>query len=100
MNPNDGLAGIINLFTSIGLKLVPFLGAVAFLAFVYGVARYINSAGSEKEIKDSKNLLIWGVVGMFVMVTIWGIVYFLQGEFGFRNGTTPLIPQIPKDLKK
>jgi hypothetical protein len=87
------LKGIIDMFIKIGLKIIPFLGVVAFLIFVLGVARFIRSAGSEKEIKDSKNLLIWGVIGLFVLVTIWGIIAFLSGEFGFGSGT-PGIPQI------
>lgn len=88
------LTEIIGLFTNIGLALIPFLGAIAFLAFVWGIARFIKSAGNEKEIKDSKNLIIWGIVGIFILVTVWGIIYFLQGEFGFKTGDTPLIPQI------
>lgn len=91
------LTEIIDLFTNIGLKLIPLMGAVAFLVFVWGVAKFIKSAGNEKEIKDSKNMLIWGVVGIFVLVTIWGIVAFMRNEFGFGKGT-PLIPQIPKNV--
>lgn len=91
--PND-LTGVINMFTSIGLKIIPFLGAVAFLIFVWGVARFIKSAGSEKEVKDSKNLLIWGVIGLFVLVTVWGIIFFMQKEFGFQTGDKPIIPLI------
>lgn len=91
----QNLTEIIGLFTSIGLSIIPFLGAVAFLVFVWGVARFIRSAGNEKEIKDSKNLLIWGVIGMFVLITIWGIISFLQTEFGFDYGSEkPFIPQI------
>jgi heme/copper-type cytochrome/quinol oxidase subunit 2 len=89
--PTD-LAGIIGLFTNIGLAIIPFLGAVAFLVFVWGVARFIKSAGSEKEIKDSKNLIIWGIIGLFVLITIWGIITFLRGEFGFNDKIG--IPQI------
>lgn len=89
--PTD-LTGIINLFIDIGLNIIPFLGAVAFLVFVWGVARFIRSAGSEKEIKDSKNLLIWGVIGLFLLVTIWGIISFMKNEFGF--GSDVGIPQI------
>lgn len=92
MNTSDGLRGIINFFTSIGLSLIPFFATVAFFVFVWGVARYIKSAGNEKEVKDSKNLLIWGVVGLFVMMTIWGIIAFVRGEFG--DSTTLVIPQI------
>lgn len=88
----EGLRGIINWITDIGLAVIPFLGAVAFLIFILGVARFIKSAGNEKEIKDSKNLLIWGVIGLFVMVSIWGIITFLRAEFGF--GGVLGIPQI------
>lgn len=86
------LTGIINMFTDIGLSLIPFLGAVAFLVFVWGIARFIKAAGSEREIKDSKNLIIWGLVGLFILVTIWGIIAFLRGEFGFSGGLG--IPQV------
>lgn len=94
--PTD-LTGIINLFTEIGLKLIPFLGVVAFLVFILGVARFIKSA-SEKEVKESKNLLIWGVIGMFILITIWGIIAFLRSELGFSK--EPFIPQIDFIKKK
>ena len=86
------LAGLINLFTKIGARIIPLMAAIAFLAFVWGVAKYIKSAGSEKDSKDSKNLLIWGIVGLFVMVTIWGIVSFLKSDLGFGSGAG--VPQI------
>lgn len=83
---------IIEMFIDIGLSVIPFMGAVAFLAFVYGVGRFIKASGSEKDLKTSKNFLIWGIVGMFVLATIWGIIAFLRSEFGFDG--TPIIPQI------
>lgn len=92
------LQGVVSKFTEMGLVIIPFLGAIAFLVFVLGVGKFIRSAGSEKDLKESKNLLIWGVIGLFVLVTIWGIIAFLQGEFGF--GSTPGIPQIdPTKIK-
>jgi len=87
-----GIAVIINKFTDVGLKIIPLLGAMAFLFFVWGVARFIKSAGSEKEIKDSKNIIIWGIVGLFILITIWGIIAFLRSEFGFSGDT--VVPQI------
>lgn len=88
----NNLTEVINLFITIGLRIIPFLGVVAFLVFVLGVAKFIRSAGNEKEVKDSKNLLIWGVIGLFVLVTVWGIVSFLRSEFGFGGGVG--IPQV------
>ncbi len=88
----NNLTEVINLFITIGLRIIPFLGVVAFLVFVLGVAKFIRSAGNEKEVKDSKDLLIWGVIGLFVLVTVWGIVSFLRSEFGFGSGV--VIPQV------
>jgi len=92
MSSPKNLTDVINLFITIGTKVIPLLGMIAFLVFIWGVARYIRSAGSEKEIGDSKKLLIWGLVGLFVMVSIWGIIIFLRGDLGFNDAF--LIPQI------
>lgn len=86
------LTQIIKNFTEVGVELIPFVGSLAFLAFVWGVVRFIKSTGSESDMKKTKALLVWGVVGMFVLATVWGIISFAQGEFGF--GGTFGIPQI------
>lgn len=97
MDTPSNLTEIIELFTKIGLELIPFMGAAAFLVFVYGIARFIKVAGNEKEIGESKKLLIWGVVGLFVLVTIWSIISFMQGELGVKNNNWG-IPQIPEKI--
>lgn len=86
------ISELITMFINIVSTLIPFMGALAFFVFLLGVARYIKSSGSEKDTKDSKNLLIWGVVGMFILVTIWGIISFIKSELGF--GADVVIPQI------
>ncbi len=85
------LTDYVVMFIDIGKRLIPLLASVAFLAFVWGVAKYIRASG-QKNASDSKNLLIWGVIGLFVLVTIWGIVAFLKSELGFGDGL--VIPQI------
>lgn len=86
------LSGVIDMFVDIGQRIIPLLGAVAFLLFIYGVARFIRSSGSEKELKDSKNIIIWGIVGLFVLMSVWGIISFMKSELGFGSGV--IIPQI------
>ncbi len=86
------LSSILDMFINIAQRLIPLLGAIAFLIFVYGVARFIRSAGSEKELQNSKNIIIWGIVGLFILMSVWGIISFLRSEFGF--GSDVLIPQL------
>ena len=90
--PKKTIADLINIFIDIFSTLIPFLAALAFFLFMLGVAKYIRSSGSEKDAKDSKNLLIWGIVGIFILVTIWGIISFMRSELGFGAGV--VLPRI------
>lgn len=75
--------------------LVPLAFTLALLYFFYGVAKYIWSEGTEKA--AGKNIMIWGVVALFVMSSIWGIIYFIQGEIGINSTeTNPKIPSVIK----
>lgn len=85
------LTTIIDMFIGLGMKIIPLLGLIAFLLFVLGVGKFIRASG-EKDMKDSKNIIIWSIVGLFILTTIWGIVVFLQREFGITDAFG--IPQI------
>ena len=64
------------LFTGI---LIPIAFALCLLYFFWGVAKYIKSAGTDKE--EGKSIMVWGVVGLFVAASIWGIIFFIRREF-------------------
>jgi hypothetical protein len=88
---------IVNLFIGLGKDLIPLLAVIAFLIFILGVARFIRASASDKDFDEKKKFLIWGVVGMFVLVTVWGIISFLKGEFDFGDGVG--IPQLPTSAR-
>ena len=76
----------------INTYLIPIAFALALLYFFWGVAKYIRSAGEEKE--EGRKILVWGVVALFVMTSIWGLVRFIQGEFGVEQNSNINIPTI------
>ncbi len=55
--------------------------AVAFLVFFWGIAKFILHSGDEKAVEQGKRLMVWGVISLFVMVAIVGIISFLQDMF-------------------
>ena len=86
------IQSIITFFTDLLLDFVSIGWGLAVAAFFYGLARYIFSRGSEDSIAKGKYIMTWGIIAMFVMSAIWGIVLFLQGVFGITVGTiTPTI---------
>lgn len=73
--------------------LIPILIAAAVLFFFYGLAKFMLAAGDEEKRKDGKNIMIWGIVTLFVMVAVWGLVGFLANTF--FGGTSPAAPPAP-----
>ena len=74
--------------------VVPLLIAVAVVVFLWGVVRYITAAGDEEKRKEARSTMIWGIVGLFVMVAVWGLVNVLISTFGLTT-TVPLTPGLP-----
>ena len=64
------------------LLFVPILLGLAVLTFFWGLVKFINQAGDEKAVEEGRSLMIWGMVAIFVMVALWGILGFLQHTFG------------------
>jgi hypothetical protein len=67
--------------------LVPVLFAIAFIVFLWGVAKaYIISRGNEAEVKKGHTLILWGLIGFAVMLSIWGLVNIVNDTFGLSGG--------------
>jgi hypothetical protein len=77
----DGTIGglILTLKDSVVDKLVGILLTLAILAFFFGLVKYIWGAGQGRD--EGKAIMVWGVVAIFVMVSIWGLVNILQRTF-------------------
>ena len=87
---------IHNIATTVLAPLVGLLLTAALVVFFWGMVKYINSLSSEKDKQEGKQLMIWGVVALFVMVSVWGLVNLLQGTFLGDVSTTPFpVIQMP-----
>ncbi|MAJ97382.1 MAG: hypothetical protein CMI56_02085 [Parcubacteria group bacterium] len=83
--------GTINILSNIVNGLIPLVLAIAVLTFFWGLAMYmLNTADSESRSKGV-SIMFMGIIVIFVMVSIWGIVRILQSTFRVE-GTTPIVP--------
>lgn len=62
--------------------LIILLFALAIVYFMYGIARYLLSPDNEEIRKTSKQQMIWGVFGMFIMVAVFGILQLTYKTLG------------------
>ena len=83
----QGLLGTLALANRILNGMVGLLILVAILAFFWGLVKYLFSGGGEDKSEGLK-LMFYGVIAIFVMVSIWGIIRLLQNTFGVTQNTS------------
>jgi len=91
-NVSDVGSFIINTINNV---IVPVIFAIAFLAFLWGAFQTFIIGANDADTKDKgKNLMLWGLIGFFVMVSIWGLVNILTGtvQFGSPAGPSGGVP--------
>lgn len=72
--------------------LIPLLITLSVIIFIIGVIKYIAGADDSAKREDGRKFMLYGIIALFVMISIWGLVGILQGTFGLGN--TILIPQM------
>lgn len=74
------LNGVIGLFITL-----------AIVVFFWGLIKYLWSMDHENASEGLK-IMFWGIVAIFVMVSIWGIIRLLQGTLQVTS-TDPIVPK-------
>ena len=64
---------------------------LAVVFFLVGVVKFMFSAGDVEKRKEGRTMMIYGIIGLFVMVSVWGLVGILTGTFHLNN-------RLPDDL--
>ncbi len=71
-----------NVNTQIVNPLIAFLFALAVVYFLYGVFQFFSNQKNEESKTTGKNHMLWGVVGITIMVGIWAILNIILSTFG------------------
>jgi uncharacterized membrane-anchored protein len=84
---------IINAVAYVIGLIIPILIGVALIVFFWGLVQYIR----HPEFKTGRKTMIAGILALFIMVSVWGIIAFAQSALGVRgNSTAPQnAPYIP-----
>ncbi len=92
----SGITTAISSVITVMNKVVPLLIGLAVLVFLWGVLKYVI-AGSDDAGKrtEARGFMIWGIVSIFIMVSVWGLVGILQTSFGVSStGTGIVLPTV------
>ncbi len=66
---------------------VPIVMSLAVVYFIYSLVMYMTKEGEDKA--AAKTSMIWGIVILFVIVSMWGLVAVLSETFGVKQSDIP-----------
>lgn len=94
VDSQEGMKRIIGLINvAVGLS-----GIIAVVVVVFGGQRYLTSAGEPGRIKQAKDMIMYGVIGLVVAMLAWAIVNFVVS--GVTSETTGSNLAEPKWIAK
>jgi hypothetical protein len=76
----DLIVGSVNCLISPTFIIIVALSVVVFL---WGVFKFIQAEGEDKQ--TGREFMLYGVIGIFVMISIWGLVNILQNTFTLND---------------
>mgnify|MGYP000493818930 CR=1 FL=1 len=75
----DIARSLVNLLTGV-------VAAIVLLVFFWGMAKFVLNAGELEARVEGRRLMFWGIIALFVMVSVWGILYFIGQNLGIGQG--------------
>ena len=89
-----GVQTLLNTLALVNTFLNALIGlfiTLAIVVFFYGLIKYLAGLKGDSG-KEGIQIMMWGVIAIFVMVSIWGIIRLLQQTFRVTS-TDPIIPK-------
>ena len=91
---NGTIIGMICKIGDIFNALIPVLIVLAVIFFIWGVIMYVIA--SDEEAKSAgRNRIIYGIIGLAVIIGMWGLVNLLGNTFGLNNSGNEELPTVP-----
>ena len=72
---------------SVLYSIIPLLFVIALLYFLWGVVQFLRNAGVDPKAHDAgKTHMIYGIIALAVMASVFGLINWLAGTAGLQNG--------------
>ncbi len=94
----QALQPLRNLVVAVGSilnLLIPVLIAAALVVFFWGLVQYIRKSGGEEGAGSGRGTMIAGLISLFIMVSVWGIINLAQNALGVQGNAPVQVPQVP-----
>lgn len=92
------IAGFLAQLGRILNAAIPFIIGLAVFVIIWGIFTYIAHTAEEEKRAEARQFIVWGIIGVFFMISIWGFVNILIGTFNLdkviKEGDIPKVPKL------
>lgn len=90
--PKD-FSSVTCIIIRLALDFIPYLVVIALGAFIQGLIKYVSHGDDSEKMSEGRKMMIYGILGFFFMVSIWGMLELFTQSFGLKL----VIPQFKSD---
>ncbi len=90
-NKITDINGVVSTATRIGNVVVALAISFAVIWIIVSVVRFFIAGDGEEAKQKGKDAIIYGVIGLFLILSIWGLVFILTNTFKTEN-------QVPNNI--
>ncbi|MDO8552017.1 MAG: hypothetical protein Q7S01_00640 [bacterium] len=91
-NTGRDLNGVLDVALRLLNNVIILFITIAVVVFFWGLIQYLAKIGGEDGAKKGASLMLWGIIALFVMVSVWGLIRILQSTFSINPGEQALQP--------
>ncbi len=84
--PLDGLRGLLVEFSKFINLFIQIIFGLAMIYFFWGLSQFILHSSDPKKLAEGRSKMVWGIVAIFVFLSIYGIIYFIGNTLGIGVG--------------
>jgi len=74
--------------------IIPVVIGLGVLYFIWGMAQFILNSGNEQGVTEGRSKMVWGIIAIFVMIAVWGLVSLISKSLLIDTGGTVTPPQL------
>ncbi|OHA17778.1 MAG: hypothetical protein A2664_04200 [Candidatus Taylorbacteria bacterium RIFCSPHIGHO2_01_FULL_46_22b] len=92
----DG-GGLKNFANNVGSVLdvvVMVLVTIAVFVIIWGIFQFVVNAGDAEKRAEGRSRILWGVIGVFLLFSVWGLINILLSTFALTNENSRTIPSV------
>lgn len=79
--PPKNLTTFVMNFIDILIPVTLFVSGFGFFGMLTGILKYVGAGGDEERLGKAKQLILYGLLGMLIMFSFWGLARLLANTY-------------------